>query len=217
MFVSWHEDALVLKFFADYGDSRTGRRLEFLLKNSLTNFALRSYRGACYLSDAGVPVIEPVAFMNIAPFWARRGVFLYRRVEADQTLGEWFIANPEDPRRTGVFMQVADIIDRMRRARVIQPDMVKSNILVSDDGEHVFMTLIDTDNVRQLPRWWPDWLFRTVFIWSLRRMRVPAGLRTDFFRACHGGRYARGWYGFWRFIQDNNFKPWKRLLRKRNG
>lgn len=215
LFVRWQGEALVLKFYADYGDNRTGRRLEFLLKNALTNYAFRSYLGASYLVNAGVPAIQPVDYLNAGPWWARRGVFVYKEVEAEQTLGEWFTANPEDPRRTSVFMHVASIINRLRQARVIQPDMVKSNILTSDDGFRVHMTLIDTDDVRKLPLWWPNAAFMLVFLWSLRRMRVPEALRDAFFSACMGGQASPSQYRFWRFIQDNNFKPWKRLLKRR--
>lgn len=215
LFVSWQGEPLVLKFFADYGDSRTGRRLEFILKNALTNYARRSYLGARYLLSAGVPAIEPLAYMNTSPFWVRRGVFVYREVAAEKTLGQWFADNPDDPRRTRVFMQVAEIIHRIQQARIIQPDLVKSNILVSDDGTRVHMTLIDTDDVRQLPPWWPNVLATLVFLWSLRRMRVPDSLRQAFFSVCLGGSATAGWYRFWTFIQDNNFKPWKRLLKKR--
>lgn len=215
MFVRWQGEALVLKFYGDYGDPRIGRRMEFLLKNALTNYARRSYFGARYLIEAGIPSIEPVEYLNVGHWWARRGVFVYREVEAEQTLGQWLAANPEDSRRTPVFMAVGSIINSLRQARVIQPDLVKSNILAHDDGVELQMTLIDTDDVRQLPLWWPGFAFMGVFLWSLRRMRVPDGLRADFFRACMGGQASAGQYRFWRFIQDHNFKPWKRLLKKR--
>ncbi|MCH8532897.1 MAG: hypothetical protein LAT65_18760 [Saccharospirillum sp.] len=214
LFVHWHGAPYVLKFFADFKDRRTGRRIEFLLKNTLTNFALRSFLGAEALQQAGVPSIQPVACMTTPSTLRRRGVFIYHHVQADQTLGEWFANNPEDSRREGVFMQLAELINDVRVARLIQPDLVKSNILVQDLGDRVTMTFIDTDDVRFLPSRLPDFLFRLLFVWSLRRMRVPATLRLDFFRVCLGDDFTEGWYRFCCFIQDNNFKPWKRLVRR---
>lgn len=215
LFVSWLGKPLVLKFFADFGDPRTGRRLEFILKNFFTNFAVKSFRGALSLDAAGVRAIQPFACITASALGLRRGVFVYHEVLAEQTLGQWFAGNPEHPERDQIFFRLAEIINDVRRSGLIQPDLVKSNVLVSWQNDSMTMTLIDTDGVRQLPRWFPGFLGTCIFVWSLRRMRVPAHLRAEFFSRCMGGQQRVGLYRFFQFIQDNNFKPWKRLLRKK--
>ena len=121
LFVRWAGQGYVLKFFADFGDKRTGRRLEFLLKNVFTNPARKSFLGARLMQRAGVPVIEPVACLTTSSPFSRRGVFIYREAEA---------------------------------------------------------------------------------------------FREEVFKACMGGSTNPYWMRYWQFIQNTDFKPWKRVSRR---
>lgn len=212
-FVRLDGQALVIKLFADFGDSRFGRRLEFRLKNLVSNFAKKSYQGALLLHQAGVPVIEPRACIVKPSLLSRKGAFVYREMAADSTLGEWFAAHKDDARRESVFMAVADIIGRMYASGVYQPDLVKSNILFRDELEGFKLFLIDTDDVKRLPAWLPSAPKNYAFAWSLRRMRVPDEYFEAFFSRCFNDACSKTLLSWIRFIQNNKINPFKQLKR----
>ncbi|WP_404418501.1 lipopolysaccharide kinase InaA family protein [Marinospirillum sp.] len=212
-FVRLDGQALVVKFFADFGDSRFGRRLEFRLKNLVSNFAVKSYQGALLLHQVGIPAIEPLACITQPSLLNRKGVFVYREVDANSTLGEWFAAHKDDSRRESVFMAVADIIRRMYASGVYQPDLVKSNILFRNEAEGFRLFLIDTDDVRRLPVWLPKVVKKYIFAWSLRRMRVPDEYFEIFFSRCFDQDFSNNLAAWIRFVQNNKINPIKTLKR----
>lgn len=218
MFVSYQQTSYVFKRFSDTQTHSLGRRLEFFLLNLLRDPAVKSYKGAKLLEDAGVPAIKPVACVTSWQGFNRQGVFVYFEQKADSTLSEWYGENQGNPIQREVFIQLAKLVKKMDQFHLKQTDFTMRNVLISSEASnpHLFsLHLIDTDEVFKMRLdWLPRKLRLRIKLWSLRRLRPDEAMSRLFLQTYLGPDYSESVFNRWISLKKSSSNPFKTLRKK---
>lgn len=79
-----HKHSYILKLFSIGKSLRWNRKLELTLKETFAPGAKRSYQGAVYLWNSGIPTARPLGYISEGPWpWQRVSVFVSEKIDAD--------------------------------------------------------------------------------------------------------------------------------------
>ena len=143
----------VFKIFADLGKYSPkhfsfSRRLGFFFNNWIKNPAQKSYQGALALRREGLPTLEPVAYIWRRYGLHRRGLLIYRKLEAQHSLQSWLASDLNPSQQKQSLHQLAQIVCRLEKSDLAVGDFKLDNLLVIQQPNATFtIKLIDTDEV----------------------------------------------------------------------
>ncbi len=216
-FREYNGRSYVIKRFSPSDNKRFGHRLDLALKSLFSSGAKRSYRGAVWLWEAGIPTIRPVAFSSCGSGFSQVGYFIYEAIEegvrVSSLIGEM---EEDDPERYRLIEQMAIITRRVHDAGYRHTDIVGHNFLLvrKDDGETMY--LIDTDKTKKafiisrIP------FFKRFFdIRCLRRLRIDNDGIRHFLRSYERGKLRKRDLRIFAFWLSGGFNPRKRADMKK--
>ncbi|MBB5021885.1 lipopolysaccharide kinase InaA family protein [Desulfurispira natronophila] len=192
------------------------------MKEIIRSGARRSYLGARYLWDAGIPTAKPLGYVaeGCLP-WKRVSVFVSDKIDADGNIQDIIATEKKLSRlRKKMLALMATITRRMHDQGYRHTDIVPHNFLVKDpQSERPEVFLIDTDKVHPARFTRPIRILK--HFWDLRCLRRLKNSREELewiLQNYFGRQYRPAWltaHTFWRRGGFNLFRHHKLALKQR--
>lgn len=210
----------IIKRFSPSDNRRWDRKIELTLKSYWISGAEKSFRGARWLWEAGIPGIKPTAWAVHGRGYHQVSYFVYERIEAlgeVQDLLEQDSLSVQQERQ--LIQDMAKISRQVHQAGYRHTDIVPHNFLAQQQPQgQIKLLLIDTDKVEKASALGKIFKRTKLFfdLRCLRRLRFsPEQLSLFFHQYFQGGtrlRYLQQWY-FWVRGGFNLYK--RKKMRKR--
>ena len=208
----------IIKRFSPSDNRLWARKIELTLKSYWISGAQQSFRGACWLWEAGIPGIIPTAWAVRGHGYHQVSYFVYERIEAQGEVKGFLQQDSLSVKQEHQLIQdMAKISLQVHQAGYRHTDIVPHNFLVQVQPQGQFKVLIiDTDKVKKTS------IFGQVFKGSklffdlrcFRRLRLSPQQLSLFFHQYFQGdtrlRYLQQWY-FW---VNGGFNLYKRKKMK---